>query len=108
LRKKRAGTKSKKLFLPLKNHRSENIGRQQITGKLKTLKSQAANLGQSLHENSFTNPGKILNQQMASGEQSGKSKPYLQLFPSTTPSTACMASTKAFRDALINFSPAQI
>ena len=68
--------KHESLFGPIKDGITENISRQQITGKLNSLECQRQRAGKRLGQRCFADSRNIFNQEVAAREQTRDSKLY--------------------------------
>ena len=64
--------------VPAVDRYADNIGRQEVAGKLNALVTQVQRLGECVRQRSFADAWKILDQKVAAREQTGQTQPQLQ------------------------------
>src|SRR5581483_2717566 len=80
LRKERSPMKDEALLGSIENGVAQDIGRQQVAGKLDALKSQRQRTSQGLGERGFPHAGNVFNQEVTTCQQTGDCEFYGLLF----------------------------
>ena len=78
--KNRPGMETEGLFLRIENRYTQDVGREQITGKLDTVEAHAKHAGNGMGEGGFTDAGQVFDQAMTRRQQTADGEADLMRF----------------------------
>lgn len=99
MREQRAGMELEGSILACVHADADNVRWQQIGSELHALEGESQRCRQRVCQRGLADARQIFDQQMATGEKTGKGKAYLWIFPSTTWFTCCKARVSALASA---------